>query len=72
MSNIRQINLKFDYYIGDVVYVKTDIDQFERIVTRVMISENNIEYDVSLGSDSAWYYGFELSKEKNVLKSLGC
>lgn len=56
--------------IGDSVYLKTDSDQKERLVTRLMISGvNGISYELYAGSQGSWHYDFEISKEKNVLKT---
>ncbi len=56
------IDIKFE--IGDLVYLKTDIDQLERMVTKIIIKENKaVEYCVSLCAVDSWHYGVELTSE---------
>ena len=57
------------YNIGDFVFLKTDTEQNERIVTAILITKNDIQYQLSFGSESQYHYDFEISSEKNILKS---
>lgn len=59
------IDNKFE--IGDVVYLKTDRDQYERIITGIKILPIGIIYRVSLGVGENDHYEIELTAEKNVL-----
>lgn len=61
------INTKFD--IGQVVFLKTDNEQNERLITGIDIRESGIIYRVSFCETDSYHCGFELSMEKNVLKS---
>jgi hypothetical protein len=56
------------FNIGDTVYLKTDTDQNERIVTGLNIRLNSISYALSCGENESYHYEFEISKEKNILK----
>ena len=63
------IENKFD--LEEIVYIKTDIYQYERIVVRIQITKGNIMYNVALGSaEGSWHYDFELSREKDPMKSI--
>ena len=63
------IDNKFE--IGDRVYLKTDNDQKERFVTRIMVAGNNgLLYELYSGSAGCWHYDFEISVEKDVLKTI--
>lgn len=63
----EKYTLEFD--IRDTVYIKTDPEQLERIVTGIIIRENGIVYHVSYCTDETSHYGFELSEEKDVMKT---
>jgi len=59
--------LHFD--IGDSVYLKTDNEQCERLVTGINIRESGISYAVSCGTDESWHYAFEMTKERDIVKA---
>lgn len=62
--------------IGEIVYIKTDIDQYERVITLKRTTEYPnknfiIMYGVSFGDlNETYHYDFELAKNKDVLKTL--
>jgi len=56
------------YGVGESVFLKTDRDQYERIVTGICIRMNGIiSYELVCGTMTTWHYEIELSKEKNIL-----
>lgn len=58
------------FEIGDIVFLKTDPDQRQRIVTSILVRDGGtLSYELSCGTDSKWVYGLEISSEKNVLVS---
>lgn len=57
------------FEIGDVVYLHTDIDQLERIVTSLWIKQGSILYALNCGTVESWHYDFEITVEKDVLKT---
>lgn len=60
---------KLPFAIGDTVYLVTDPDQFERLVTGVVFKPAGISYEVCFSDLSATYhYEFELSHELDVKK----
>jgi len=59
------IDNKFN--ITDKVYLKTDPDQLERIVTRLMVSPSNVSYELTSGTNTSWHYDFEITEDVNVL-----
>lgn len=60
------IDNKFD--IGESVYLRTDREQYERIVTAMCYRMNGIlSYELVCGTLSSWHYEIELSKEKNSI-----
>jgi hypothetical protein len=58
-----------EYDLGDTVYLRTDEYQKERIVTRIQITQGNVMYNVSCGTEDSWHYDFELSTERDVMKT---
>jgi hypothetical protein len=57
---------EIDFEPGDIVYLKTDRDQYERMVTGYCIRQAGITYELSFGSTTSWHYGFEISVEKEI------
>ena len=57
--------MKFE--IGDYVYLKTDIDQYKRLVTGYTVRPNVVIYNLSLGSEETTHYELEISEEVDVL-----
>lgn len=59
--------LHFD--IGDSVYLKTDPEQAERLVTGINIRQNGISYALSHLTNESYHYNFEISKERDIIKT---
>lgn len=60
------INNKFDH--GQMVYLKTDVDQNPRLVIAIKIYKaGEYMYEVICGTIASLHYDFELTTEKNVL-----
>ena len=60
------INNKFN--INDIVYLRTDKDQSERIVTSIIIYEGGrMSYRVNAGTVETWHTEGEMTLEKDVL-----
>lgn len=59
------------YDIGDMVYLKTDSFQHERMVTAIKVVHPNVcLYELSLGVNSSVHYDFEFSKEYDLTKKI--
>lgn len=57
------------YNIEDSVYLVTDSEQVERIITGIQIFPNNlIMYTLMCGVESSEHYEFELSDKPDVIK----
>ncbi len=59
--------MKANYNIGDYVYLKTDIDQYKRLVTGYTVRIDGILYLLSLGSEETDHYELEISHEIDIL-----
>ena len=57
--------MKFE--IGDYVYLKTDIDQYKRLVTGYTVRPNVVIYNLSFGSEETTHYELEISEEVDML-----
>jgi hypothetical protein len=51
------------YNIGDIIYLKTDVEQVPRMVVSIWIRPNGVTYEVVSGVTSSWHFDVELSTE---------
>lgn len=57
------INNKFK--LGEVVYLRTDPDQFSRIIVAIQITvDGGMLYKLAIGMNEQWHYEVELTREK--------
>ncbi|MBA4155070.1 MAG: hypothetical protein C0512_12085 [Flavobacterium sp.] len=61
------MDIENNFEIGQIVYLKHDVEQKPRMITEIRIRKYNIVYEVSCGTDYSVNKDFELSKEKNPL-----
>lgn len=59
------IENKFEF--GQIVYLKTDINQSPRIVTSFKVTPDGIVYCLQSGTVETWHYSLEISEEKDIL-----
>lgn len=61
-----------NFKIGDYVYLKTDVDQYKRIVTGYTIRDRSekVVYLLSLGTEETSHYECEISIDKDILVSV--
>ena len=59
--------MKANYNIGDYVYLKTDIDQYKRLVTGYTVRTDGVLYLLSLGSEETSHHELEISNEIDIL-----
>ncbi len=59
------------YNFGDIVFLKTDPDQYERMVYKIIIYPNgSIMLGLSFGATNSEHYDFEISSQKDLMKEL--
>ena len=58
-----------EYNIGDLVYLTTDPDQFQRLVITINILPNNITYGLQCGTGVSYHYDIEISKEITIIET---
>jgi hypothetical protein len=64
----KDIYVKFE--IGEMVFCKTDPEQYERQVTGMLLRESRLIYKVTFNSVEDSFYGFELTSDEDILKRL--
>jgi hypothetical protein len=57
----------FEYWFGDVIYLKTDKDQNKRIVTGISIRPGGVTFALACGNAESWHYAFEITADVDVL-----
>jgi hypothetical protein len=57
------------YELTQTVYLKTDPDQRQRIITQINVRVNGLIYELTCGSSGSWHYEFEITAEKDVLQA---
>ena len=70
MRTIDNVIKKIKFDIGEIVYLKTDNEQLERMVCQMTLTQNSVIYDLVCGSEMSNHFDFEISKERNILKSI--
>lgn len=59
------------YEIGQVVYLKTCVNQWPRIVLSMLVyKDGEIMYKVGCGTEVSEHYEFEIASEVNVITKL--
>ena len=64
---MAKICYEAEFEFGELVYLKTDIDQHQRIVTGHSVRGNTVRYELSCGTQETYHLKIEISREKNVL-----
>ncbi len=59
------IDNKFD--IGQVVYLRTDVDQVPRIVVKFEVTSSTVLYILASGEKETTHYDIEISETKDVV-----
>jgi sporulation-control protein spo0M len=64
------MTIKTKFNIGQVVYLRTDIEQEARIITGVIVRYSGVLYYLTCGTNETVHYDFEFSLTKNTLITL--
>jgi hypothetical protein len=65
-----KITKEFKYRIGQVVYLKTDCEQLERIVIGYMILYGFHQYILMQGIEQSNHFDFEIAEHRDILFTL--
>lgn len=60
---MKRYYFKFD--IGDTVFLKTDSEKLQRVVTGISMRQNGISYELAQSNSTSWHYDFEIESELN-------
>jgi len=61
-------DIEFEFNFEDIVFLKTDPLQLERIVTCYILRPHSVVYELSCGTDTSVHCGFEISEKQDMLK----
>lgn len=64
------MEFKSKYGLAELVYLITDTNQKERMVTGVKFNLSGVIYTLAHGTEESYHYEAEISKEKDILKQL--
>lgn len=68
---VMQNEHKYKYKLRQIVYLITDSEQSERLITGITIRPGtSVSYELSMGIDVSWHFAFEISETKDILKSI--
>jgi hypothetical protein len=65
------LSISIEFQIGDMVYLRTDSEQFPLMVTGIMVRHEHILYGLSQDTRETSHYSIEISRTRNTLMSLG-
>lgn len=62
-QNKTIIHIEFE--IGETVYLITDDEQKERMITHYTVSPHGVTYNLSQGANTSDHYGIEITRGKS-------
>jgi hypothetical protein len=70
MSKQVVIHTLVQFEVGDLVYLRTDPDQYERMVTGIIVSGGGPVYRLCLGTQESYHHAIEMTAEIDPEKVL--
>lgn len=61
------MKVELPYKYGQTVYLKTDVEQYCRMVTGYKLGYNTVLIELTCGTNISYHYEYEISEEKEVL-----
>jgi hypothetical protein len=61
---------KINFQIEQLVFLKTDPEQNERIIVGITISKFDVSYTLAFGTEISDHYDFEITSDKDTLKTV--
>lgn len=68
-ATVNSAGYRIKYSIGQTVYLRTDADQLERLVTGINIRPNGISYALTNGTNESYHYDFEITFDRDIIKA---
>ena len=67
INKFRYIIMNVDnkYKIEEIVFLITDNEQHQRMVTAIKITKNSLIYCLACGVNESWHYDYEIAPVKN-------
>lgn len=62
-----KVAIYVDYEIEDTVYLKTDIEQRERMVIAYEVAKDCTFYKLACGDEYSYHFGYELTRDKRAI-----
>lgn len=59
------MTIKTKFNFGDIVYLKTDPEQYPRMVVGVSVRPTSMTYMLALGSTESFHYEIEISRQRD-------
>lgn len=54
------------YELGQIVYLRTDVEQLQRIVSAITQRQGSIIYELCCGKETSGHYDFEITEQENI------
>lgn len=65
------MDIKTKYDLGQLVYLITDSEQLDRMITGIKVNPNGLVYTLAQGVNETYHFEIELSSRRNIVKALG-
>jgi len=59
------MKIELDFNLGDLVFLKTDPDQKQRMVTKINITPAGVYYNLNCGVEESDNYSIEMTADKD-------
>lgn len=69
-DQLMDYSLRPSPQIGNIVYLKTDPEQYPRIIKEILVSLDSKQYKLGCAELDTWHYEFEFTTQKDILKTL--
>ena len=69
LATVNSSGYRIKFSIGQTVYLRTDADQLERLVTGINIRPNVISYALTNGTNESYHYDFEITLDRDIIKA---
>lgn len=64
----QSFSYTLEFEIGELVYLKTDIEQIQRIITGINIKPlGAVLYNLACGTDETNHYGIEITRDRDII-----
>jgi len=61
------MRINTEYGWGEIVFLKTDPDQFPRMVTAIQVNPYGTLYGLAMETQVSWHYEIEISRDRDIV-----